>query len=133
MPDLIEPAGGEGVSSPTEGQQPAPPAAEHATAAAPPGALSQPPAGPPPAEPAGTPTHAPAGSAELYRQSPWLDTLRQSAVSARLASSDLPPAVRRRLARGRYDEPEELEAAITEAREELAQLASKADRAPLAA
>ncbi len=54
----------------------------------------------------------------------WADVLRREAVSARLASSGLPEVVRRRLAAGAYDTPEQLDEAVQAARDELAALAA---------
>ena len=57
------------------------------------------------------------------RADAWIHTLEQQAVEARLATSNLPAPVRRRLAAGTYRQPEDLENAIADARQELADLA----------
>lgn len=50
----------------------------------------------------------------------WAERLEQFSVAAMLAQSGLPAATQARLGRGRYENPQQLEAAITEARAELA-------------
>jgi len=55
----------------------------------------------------------------------WIASLAEQTVRARLQAANLPARVRDRLAAGTYQTPEELEAAIEDAREELAELASE--------
>lgn len=55
----------------------------------------------------------------------WIQSLAQQTVQARLQAANLPQRVRTRLAAATYQNPEELEAAIADAREELAELASE--------
>ncbi len=55
----------------------------------------------------------------------WIQSLAQQTVEARLQAANLPERVRTRLAAGTYARPEDLEAAIDDAREELAELASE--------
>lgn len=50
----------------------------------------------------------------------WLDSLQRSSVAVALAQSGLPAATQTRLAAGRYDGPQQLEAAIEAARTEVA-------------
>jgi hypothetical protein len=89
------------------GEQPDPQAQPVAAGQAAPGSHS-------PAHPL-TPTPAQA--------QPWLQALRQEAVNARLATSELPQPVQQRLAAGDYSSPQDLDRAIAGARDELAALA----------
>jgi hypothetical protein len=50
----------------------------------------------------------------------WLSSLQRYSVAAVLAQSGLPAETQARLGRGRYDSPQQLEAAVDEARAELA-------------
>ncbi|NLF16739.1 MAG: hypothetical protein GX595_05720 [Lentisphaerae bacterium] len=87
----------------------------------------------PVAEPDDRPAALPVAAAQAHTQpaalpdptAPWLTRLRAAAVTAALAASGLPGPVQTRLAVAAYDSPEQLDAAIQAARDELAQLAAE--------
>ncbi len=53
----------------------------------------------------------------------WMQSIQQTAVSAKLSNSGLPQRTRERLAQATYATPEALDAAISQSREELAEIA----------